>query len=102
MELADIGAVASAGVAADGIPAALLVGRWPSKGQLVAAGTTREVSLRAAEEAARTGVPQAEVTYRAARDTARTTAAADRQHTTTQGWKLGAAYAHDLRSFGIH
>ncbi|MDQ0696925.1 hypothetical protein QF048_003367 [Streptomyces sp. W4I9-2] len=102
MELSDIGAIAAAGVAADGIPAALLVGRWPFKGQLVAAGTTREVSLRAAEGAARTGVPQAEVTYRAALDAARTTAAADHELTTTQGRKLGAAYAHDLGSFGIH
>ncbi|MCX4520527.1 hypothetical protein OG402_23325 [Streptomyces anulatus] len=77
MELADIGAIAAAGVAAVGIPAALLVGRWQLKGQLVAAKTTREVSLRAAEEAARTGVAQAEATYRAALDTVRATAAAN-------------------------
>lgn len=77
MDLAGIGAIAAAGVAAVGIPAALLVGRWQLKGQLKGAEATQEASVRAAEEAARVGVAQAEATYRAALDAVRATAAAN-------------------------
>jgi hypothetical protein len=77
MDLAGIGAIAAAGVAAVGIPAALLVGRWQLKGQLKGAEATQEASVRAAEETARVGVAQAEATYRAALDAVRATAAAN-------------------------
>ncbi|MFG2656054.1 hypothetical protein [Streptomyces sp. NPDC048425] len=77
MDLSGIGAIAAAGVAAVGIPAALLVGRWQLKGQLKGAEATQEASVRAAEEAARAGVAQAEATYRAALDAVQATAAAN-------------------------
>ncbi|MDN0200777.1 hypothetical protein [Streptomyces sp. S.PNR 29] len=57
MDLQGVGALAAAGVAAVGIPAALIVGRW----QLRAA-------LRSAEATSQTGIAQAEATYRAALD----------------------------------
>ncbi|MFF3654859.1 hypothetical protein [Streptomyces olivochromogenes] len=60
MDLQGIGAVAAAGIAAVGIPAALLVGRW----QLRAA-------LRTAEETGRAGIAQADASYRAALDAVR-------------------------------
>lgn len=60
MDLQGIGALAAAGVAAVGIPAALIVGRW----QLRAA-------LRSAEATSQAGIAQAEATYRAALDQAK-------------------------------
>ncbi|MFG3363546.1 hypothetical protein ACGF0K_01035 [Streptomyces sp. NPDC048156] len=60
MDLEGIGALAAAGVAAIGIPAALLVGRWQTR-----------AALRAAEETGRAGIAQAEATYRAAIDAVR-------------------------------
>jgi hypothetical protein len=63
MDLAGVGAVSAATVAALGLPAALLVGRWQMRG-----------ALRAAEETGRSGIAQAEATYRAALDAVRTEA----------------------------
>ncbi|MFJ7181939.1 hypothetical protein ACIQXA_37585 [Streptomyces massasporeus] len=60
MDLQGIGAIAAAVVAAVGIPAALLVGRWQMR-----------AAMRAAEEAGRAGIAQAEATYRAALDAVR-------------------------------
>ncbi|WP_445520939.1 hypothetical protein [Streptomyces sp. NEAU-174] len=66
MDLQGIGALAAAAVAALGIPAAVLVGRW----QLRAA-------LRGAEVASQAGLAQAEATYRAALDQAAAQNSAD-------------------------
>ncbi|MFE0326745.1 hypothetical protein ACFW08_08055 [Streptomyces sp. NPDC058960] len=63
MDLQGIGAISAAMVAALGIPAALLVGRWQLRG-----------AIQAAEEASRSGIMQAEATYRAALDAVRTEA----------------------------
>ncbi|MFF7337416.1 hypothetical protein ACFZAT_08745 [Streptomyces sp. NPDC008163] len=73
MDLQGVGAIAAAAVAAVSVPAAIVVGRW----QLRAA-------LRAAEEAGRAGLAQAEATYRAALDAVR----AEASHTQTQ-WRRG-------------
>ncbi|MET8565956.1 hypothetical protein ABZV75_37370 [Streptomyces flaveolus] len=61
MNLEGIGAIAAAVVAALGVPAAVLVGRWQMR-----------AGLRAAEETGRAGIAQAESTYRAALDAVRT------------------------------
>ncbi|GAA3527238.1 hypothetical protein GCM10022295_06610 [Streptomyces osmaniensis] len=63
MDLERVGAVSAAAVAALGVPAAVLVGRWQMRG-----------ALRAAEETGRAGIAQAESTYRAALDAVRTEA----------------------------
>ncbi|MGW6152829.1 hypothetical protein ACWFRM_06840 [Streptomyces sp. NPDC055144] len=63
MDLEGIGAISAAAVAALGVPAAVLVGRWQVRG-----------ALRAAEETGRAGIAQAESTYRAALDAVRTEA----------------------------
>ncbi|MFC9313983.1 hypothetical protein ACFTWR_06410 [Streptomyces nigra] len=63
MNLEGIGAISAAAVAALGVPAAVLVGRWQMRG-----------ALRAAEETGRAGLAQAESTYRAALDAVRTEA----------------------------
>jgi hypothetical protein len=63
MDLEGIGAISAAAVAALGLPAAVVVGRWQMRG-----------ALRAAEETGRAGVAQAESTYRAALDAVRTEA----------------------------
>ncbi|SNX62312.1 hypothetical protein SAMN06272735_4083 [Streptomyces sp. TLI_55] len=63
MDLVGIGAISAAAVAALGVPAAVLVGRWQMRG-----------ALRAAEETGRAGIAQAESTYRAALDAVRTEA----------------------------
>ncbi|WP_445280181.1 hypothetical protein [Streptomyces sp. DSM 118148] len=60
MDLQGIGALAASGVAAVGIPAALLVGRWQMR-----------AAIRTAEETGRAGIAQAEATYRAALDAVR-------------------------------
>ncbi|WP_326809831.1 hypothetical protein OIE62_39655 [Streptomyces scopuliridis] len=60
MDLQGIGAIAAAVVAAIAVPAALLAGRWQMR-----------AALRTAEETGRTGIAQAEATYRAALDTVR-------------------------------
>ncbi|MDQ0713485.1 hypothetical protein QFZ55_002937 [Streptomyces luteogriseus] len=67
MNLEGIGAISAAAVAALGVSAAVLVGRWQMRG-----------ALRAAEETGRAGIAQAESTYRAALDAVRT--AADAAH----------------------
>lgn len=63
MDLEGVGAVSAAAVAALGLPAAVVVGRWQMRG-----------ALRAAEETGRAGIAQAESTYRAALDAVRTEA----------------------------
>jgi hypothetical protein len=63
MDLEGVGAISAAAVAALGLPAAVVVGRWQMRG-----------ALRAAEETGRAGVAQAESTYRAAVDAVRTEA----------------------------
>ncbi|MEW2561375.1 hypothetical protein [Streptomyces griseorubiginosus] len=63
MDLEGIGAIAAATVAALGVPAAVLVGRWQMR-----------AALRAAEETGRAGIAQAESTYKAALDAVRTEA----------------------------
>ncbi|WP_139063578.1 hypothetical protein [Streptomyces zinciresistens] len=63
MDLEGIGGVSAAAVAALGLPAAIMVGRWQMRG-----------ALRAAEETGRAGIAQAESTYRAALDAVRTEA----------------------------
>ncbi|MFF1651958.1 hypothetical protein [Streptomyces sp. NPDC058255] len=63
MDLEGIGAISAAAVAALGLPAAVVVGRWQMRG-----------ALRAAEETGRAGVAQAKSTYRAALDAVRTEA----------------------------
>ncbi|MFE5028081.1 hypothetical protein ACFRAO_33420 [Streptomyces sp. NPDC056656] len=73
MDLEGIGAIAAAAVAALGVPAAVLVGRWQMR-----------AALRAAEETGRAGIAQAESTYRAALDAVRTEA--DAAH---QQWRRG-------------
>ncbi|MEU7425789.1 hypothetical protein [Streptomyces sp. NPDC040750] len=73
MDLQGIGALAAAAVAAVGIPAAMLVGRWQMR-----------AAIQAAEEAGRAGIAQAEATYRAALDAVRVEA--------------GNAHAHWRRS----
>ncbi|MFF7789941.1 hypothetical protein [Streptomyces sp. NPDC007991] len=73
MDLEGIGAMSAAAVAALGVPAAVLVGRWQMRG-----------ALRAAEETGRAGIAQAESTYRAALDAVRTEA--DAAH---QQWRRG-------------
>ncbi|MCM2392521.1 hypothetical protein [Streptomyces albipurpureus] len=60
MDLAGIGAFSAATVAALGVSAAVVVGRWQLRG-----------ALRGAEETGRAGVAQAESTYRAALDAVR-------------------------------
>ncbi|MFI6852834.1 hypothetical protein [Streptomyces sp. NPDC050416] len=67
MDLQGIGALAAAAVAAVGIPAALVVGRWQMR-----------AALRAAEQTARAGMAQAEASYKAALDAVR--ASADETH----------------------
>ncbi|MGW1134142.1 hypothetical protein [Streptomyces griseoluteus] len=63
MDLEGIGAISAAAVAALGLPAAVVMGRWQMRG-----------ALQAAEETGRAGVAQAESTYRAALDAVRTEA----------------------------
>lgn len=53
MDLQGIGAIAAAAVTAVGIPAALLVGRWQTR-----------AAIRNAEETGRSGIAQAEATYK--------------------------------------
>lgn len=65
MDLAGVGAISAAAVAALGVPAAVLVGRWQRRG-----------ALRAAEETGRAGIAQAQSTYKAALDAVRTEAEA--------------------------
>ncbi|MFB6958310.1 hypothetical protein ACFCYB_15050 [Streptomyces sp. NPDC056309] len=60
MDLQGIGALSAAAVAAIGIPAALLVGRWQMR-----------AAMHTANEAARAGIAQAETAYRAALDAVR-------------------------------
>ncbi|MEU1299989.1 hypothetical protein [Streptomyces shenzhenensis] len=49
MELADISTIAAAGVAAVGIPTALLVGRWQMHGAVKAAEATSQAGIAQAE-----------------------------------------------------
>ncbi|MER6250197.1 hypothetical protein ABT224_02200 [Streptomyces sp. NPDC001584] len=63
MDLEGVGAISAAAVAALGVPAAVIVGRWQMRG-----------ALRAAEETGRAGVAQAQSTYRAALDAVHTEA----------------------------
>ncbi|WP_327265268.1 hypothetical protein OG444_30810 [Streptomyces sp. NBC_01232] len=63
MDLEGIGAISAAAVAALGVSAAVIVGRWQMRG-----------ALRAAEETGRAGVAQAQSTYRAALDAVHTEA----------------------------
>lgn len=65
MDLAGVGAISAAAVAALGVPAAVVVGRWQMRG-----------ALRAAEETGRAGIAQAQSTYRAALDAVQTEAEA--------------------------
>ncbi|WP_326843322.1 hypothetical protein OHB33_29160 [Streptomyces sp. NBC_01558] len=57
MDLEGVGALSAAAVAALGVPAAVVVGRWQMRG-----------ALRAADETGRAGAAQAAATYRAALD----------------------------------
>jgi hypothetical protein len=85
MDLAGIGALAAAAVAALGIPTTLVLGRWQLRG-----------ALRGAEETARAGLAQADASYRAALDAVR----AQGQNDHLQ-WRRGVqreAYAAFLQS----
>ncbi|MFG2774520.1 hypothetical protein [Streptomyces sp. NPDC048350] len=63
MDLEGVGAISAAAVAALGVSAAVIVGRWQMRG-----------ALGAAEETGRAGMAQAHSTYRAALDAVRTEA----------------------------
>jgi hypothetical protein len=73
MDLQGIGALSAAAVAAIGIPAALVVGRWQMR-----------AAMHTANETARVGVAQAETAYRAALDAVRAEAS-----TAHQQWHRG-------------
>ncbi|MET4924239.1 hypothetical protein P3L51_18070 [Streptomyces sp. PSRA5] len=85
MDLERIGALATAAIAAVGIPTTLVLGRWQLRG-----------ALRGAEETARAGLAQADASYRAALDAVR----AQGQNDHLQ-WRRGIqrdAYATFLQS----
>ncbi|MFE9069217.1 hypothetical protein [Streptomyces violaceusniger] len=71
MDLAGIGALASAVVAGLGIPSAIVVGRWQTK-----------AAVRAAQATSEAGQAQANATYRAALDSVR-----DQARTEHQRWR---------------
>ncbi|WP_406321866.1 hypothetical protein [Streptomyces sp. NBC_00519] len=94
MDLQGAGAVAAAIVAAVGIPTALVVGRWQMK-----------AAIHTAEETSRTGIAQADASYRAALDAVRAEAANAHSQ-----WRRGLrrdAYAallltaHQVRTAGL-
>ncbi|WP_157955339.1 hypothetical protein [Streptomyces noursei] len=76
MDLQGLGAIAAAGVAAVGVPAALLVGRWQMKAAVRTAEETGRAGIAQAEATARAGIQQAEATYKAALDAVRAEASA--------------------------
>ncbi|GAO09846.1 putative membrane protein [Streptomyces lydicamycinicus] len=76
MDSQGIGAIAAASVAAVGVPAALLVGRWQMKAAVRSADETGRAGVAQAEATARSGIQQAEATYKAAVDAVRTEASA--------------------------